>query len=279
MDFYKMHGLGNDFVVVEGTGMSADWPDLARRMCHRHFGIGADGLLVGEESRRADFRMRIFNPDGSEAEMCGNGIRCFAKFLYDTGRTQRRELALETGAGVQTVAMELGPDGRVSQVEVRMGRPRLAPEDIPMLADCHPVIDYPLGLPSGRELSVTALSMGNPHAVCFIDGDVEAFPLEAVGPEVERHHLFPQRVNFEVCRIVSPSRLRVRVWERGAGLTLACGSGACAATVAARLRGAAERAVQVELPGGTLTVAWDGAGEVIMTGPAAFVFRGRWEEN
>ncbi|MCS6801955.1 MAG: diaminopimelate epimerase [Chloroflexota bacterium] len=277
MRFAKMHGIGNDFVMVDARAVDADWPALAKAICDRHYGVGADGLILVLPSERADLRMRIFNPDGSEAEMCGNGIRCYTKFVLEEGLVPPRdELTVETGAGVLTV-MAHRRDGVVEAVSVDMGPPRLDPAEIPVdttrLADAR-VVDYPLVV-DGETLPVTCVSMGNPHAVTFVEQDLSAVPLETLGPKVERHPFFPQRVNFEVARVRDRRRLDVRVWERGAGLTLACGTGACAAVVAARLHGLVDEEVDVRLPGGALVIRWDG-GSVQMRGPAAFVFRGEW---
>lgn len=271
-----MHGLGNDFVVVDGRRYTADWSRLAVAMCDRHFGVGADGLLVVLDAAGADARMRIFNPDGSEAEMCGNGIRCFAKYLHDRGLVQGRDVHIATGAGILPIGLEVDAAGSVVGVTVGMGRPRLEPREIPVLVEGERAIDVPVRLADGTELRFTAVSMGNPHAVVLLDEPVDRFPLERVGPQVEHHPLFPRRVNVEVANVINREHIVVRVWERGAGLTLACGTGACATVVAARLHGLVDDVVAVRLPGGTLRIAWDGAGEVRMTGPAVEVFCGVW---
>lgn len=280
MNFVKMQGTGNDFVLVRPQE-EQDWPTLARVMCDRHYGIGADGLILVLPSAVADFRMRIFNPDGSEAEMCGNGIRCFARYVVEhrLANAGQSQLAIETLAGVRQIDL-IAKDDRVEAVRVGMGRPRLRAEDIPMAVDSDhiditPIIDYPIVV-EGRELPITAVSMGNPHAVHFTEEPVGEFPLEELGPRVEHHAAFPQRVNFEVARVLDKDTIEVRVWERGAGVTLACGTGACAVAVAARLRGHTGDNVDITLPGGRLRIAWDGGGEVYLTGPAEFVFRGEW---
>lgn len=277
-----MHGIGNDFVLIDGRGLpSADWGAMARALCDRHRGVGGDGLLLVLDSAVADFRMRMFNPDGSEAEMCGNGIRCTAKYIYDRGLLRRESLAIETKAGVKQLRLRTIADstrragGAVEAVTVDMGKPRLAGRDIPVALDMAAVMDYPLTV-ADIPLALTCLSMGNPHAVAFLEGDPAAFPLATIGPQVEHHPFFPQRVNFEVCRVLDGGRIAARVWERGAGETLACGTGACAVAVAARLKGLVGDSVRIELPGGALELEWDGVGEVRMTGPAAFVFRGVW---
>ncbi len=272
-----MQGTGNDFVVVDARDTERDWPSLAVAACDRHFGIGADGLLLVLPSDAAGLRMRIFNPDGSEAEMCGNGIRCFVKYAVERGLAPLRDGAMrvETLAGVLEAQPALD-GGRVASVRVAMGRPRFAPQEVPVAIEAEPPLtDVRLEV-DGRELSVTCVSMGNPHAVEFLESPVSDFPLEAIGPLVERHPLFPNRVNFEIARPLARGRIEARVWERGAGITLACGSGAAAVLVAARLRGLADERVEVSLPGGPLTLEWDGSGEVYLTGPAEEVFEGEW---
>ena len=281
--FWKMHGAGNDFVVLEPAEARADaggdWAALARQVCDRRFGVGADQLILVLPSDAADRRMRIFNPDGSEAEMCGNGIRCLVKFVLDRDPAARAAggLRVETPAGVLDARASLGADGLVERARVGMGVPRLEPEALGALTDAPPpVLDLPLEADGGEYLA-TLVSMGNPHAVLFVSDPVEAFPLERVGPAIERHPLFSRRTNVEVVRVLGPSRIAMRVWERGAGETLACGSGACAAVVAARLHGLAADRVEVALPGGTLGVEWDGEGEAFLEGPAVKVFEARWD--
>ena len=305
MRFTKMHGTGNDFVLMDARTLDQDWGALARTICDRHFGIGADGLIIVVPSQRADLRMREFNPDGSEAEMCGNGIRCFAKFVLerDILPMPERELRIETGAGILTVE-PLTEGGRIIGARVGMGVPRLKPHEVPVdpahrlvmvgarevtvhravggvdqyvASNDELVMDWPLPV-MGHNFKVTGVSMGNPHAVAFLDTPVDELPLEQIGPQVEHHPMFPQRVNFEVVNVLDRGHLRVRVWERGAGLTLACGTGACAVAVAARLHGYADERVEVSLPGGVLTLSWDGQGQVFMQGPAVEVFEGDWGE-
>jgi diaminopimelate epimerase len=275
LPFVKMHGAGNDFVVLDGIAQAlpADLESLCRRLADRHFGVGADQVLILRPARdeSADFRMDIYNQSGEEVEMCGNGIRALFKFLRDRGYTRADEVAVETLGGLVRPRW-VGRD----RVRVDMGRPILEPAKIPtgLGSGAGPVLDAPLELPDGRTLRVSSVSMGNPHAVIEVD-DVERAPLETVGPLVERHPAFPNRVNVEFVRVLDPRRIRQRTWERGVGETLACGSGACATAVTAMLRGVAERAVSVELPGGTLEIEWAGEGEpVFMTGPAAEVFTG-----
>jgi diaminopimelate epimerase len=283
MRFVKMHGTGNDFVLVEAKGDERDWPRLAMAVCDRHFGVGADGLLLVLPSDKAAVRMRVINPDGSEPEMCGNGIRCLAKYAVERGLVQPhdRRFDVETGAGVLTLQVD-GKDDVVESVRVGMGVPRLKPEEIPVLVNAGaPLINMPLELESGNQrqvLPVTSVSMGNPHAVLFVHQPVADFPLADAGPKVTTHPLFPRGVNFEVARVLGRRSIEARVWERGAGPTLACGTGASAIMVAARLQGLVDDVVDITLPGGTLTLEWDGAGEVYMTGPAETVFSGEWPE-
>ncbi len=278
MRFTKMHGTGNDFVIVDGTRQDADWAALAVPLNDRHFGVGGDGLIVALPSQRADLRMRMFNPDGSEAEMCGNGIRCLAKYAVERGLVPARDrVRIETLAG--DLICELQRDGgRVTSVRVGMGEPQLDPREIPVLAEqAPPVLGFPVQV-DGREFAVSCVSMGNPHAVWFTDEPVDSFPLHEFGPLVEHHPAFPRRVNFEIVNVLRPGAVSARVWERGAGLTLACGTGACAVHVAARLNGLTGDVSDVALPGGTLRIEWNGTGEVYLTGPAATVFEGEWPE-
>jgi diaminopimelate epimerase len=280
MRFVKMHGTGNDFVLLRAQGDEQDWPRLAQTICDRHYGIGADGLILVLPSSQADVRMRMFNPDGSEAEMCGNGLRCVVKHAVEEGLARPRDgrISVETAVGVLG-AQVFGEKGAVERVRVSMGVPRFAPQEIPVLAEGEPPLkDLPLDI-EGQRLAVTCVSMGNPHAVHFIERPVAEFPLESIGPRVEHQPLFPQRVNFEVARVIDRECMEARVWERGAGITLACGSGACAAVVAAYLDGLVGKRVDITLPGGMLTVEWDGAGECYLTGPAEFVFEGEWRKE
>jgi diaminopimelate epimerase len=276
LEFAKMHGLGNDFLVLDGLRESLPaLAPLARRLADRRFGVGFDQMLVARPSSQADFCMEIYNADGSRAEMCANGIRAFFKYLRDRGLTDRDEIRVETLGGVVTPRW-VGPD----LVRVDMGTPVLAPAKIPTrLGDASsggPVLDAPLDV-DGERLEVSCVSMGNPHAVTYVE-DVESAPVARLGPRIEHHPAFPNRVNVEFVQVLSRERLRQRTWERGAGETLACGSGACAVAVASILRGVADRHLTVELRGGALDLAWDGAGgSVFMTGPAAHVFTGRIE--
>jgi diaminopimelate epimerase len=279
MNFVKMQGTGNDFVLLGAQGDEQDWSRLAQAMCDRHYGIGADGLILVLPSSSADVRMRMFNPDGSEAEICGNGLRCVVKYAVDEGLAWPREgqLSVETSTGV-LAAQVFGKKGAVERVRVSVGVPRFAPQEIPVLVEAEPPLkDMPLDI-EGQRLAVTCVSLGNPHAVHFVDRPVEEFPLERIGPKVEHHPLFPQRVNFEVARVLDRERMEARVWERGAGATLACGSGACAAVVAAHLYGMAGERVDITLPGGRVVVEWDEVGECYLEGPAETVFWGEWRK-
>ncbi|MDS4022413.1 MAG: diaminopimelate epimerase [Candidatus Competibacter sp.] len=273
LNFTKMHGLGNDFVVIDGIGQTVALdPERIRRLADRHLGIGCDQVLLVEASDRpdADFRYRIFNADGGEVEQCGNGARCFARFVRDRGLADRDELRVSTAGGL--LALRLQSDGRVA---VDMGQPRLEPGEIPFFAT-ERASRYPIAA-DGVELEIGVVSMGNPHAVLVVD-DVDRAPVTHLGPLLERHGRFPNRANVGFMQILAPDHIRLRVFERGAGETLACGSGACAAVVAGRLWGLLWPNVRVELPGGELTVHWAGEGEsVVMIGPAATVFEG-WIE-
>ena len=276
MDFIKLQATGNDFVLIDAQRMKRDWSALAKAMCHRNFGVGADGLLLILPSKVADFYMRMFNPDGSEAEACGNGLRCAARYAKESGLAKGPEIKIGTPAGMKTARIK-----DKGSIQVAMGKPVLAPSSIPVIVerkgarDTAPVVDYPLTI-GKMKLKVTCVSVGNPHVVCFLDQPVADFPLAEIGPKVEHHPMFPNRVNFEIVNVISRSKLRARVWERGAGETLSCGTGACAIAVAARLKKLTDNPVDIILPGGTLTVDWDGKGEVLLTGPAEIVFKGEW---
>jgi diaminopimelate epimerase len=277
MNFVKMHGTGNDFVVIRTDAGEDSWPDFARAACDRHFGVGSDGLILALPSERSDLRMRMFNPDGSEAEMCGNGIRCLAKYAVESGIAVPHDggIVIETLAGDLTCEL-IGSVGGIERVRVAMGRPRLRPEDVPVLTPGNgPVQDFAISV-AGEVFPATCLSMGNPHAVHFTDTPVDDFALARLGPIVEHHPAFPHRVNFEIVNRLEAGAVRARVWERGAGETLACGTGACAIGVAATLSGISHGTTRVVLPGGALDIEWDGSGEVYLTGPAVEVFRGEW---
>lgn len=273
MKFTKMQGAGNDYVYVNGFVEQIEDPaTLATAISDRHFGIGSDGLVLILPSETCDFRMRMFNSDGSESEMCGNATRCIGKFVYDKGLTEKTKLTLETLAGVKHLTLNL-EDGKVNSVRVDMGEPILAPKQIPINLDETSVINYPIALES-RKVNITAVSMGNPHAVIFMDS-LEELDIQKSGPKVEHHPLFPRRTNTEFAQVISPTHIKMRVWERGAGETLACGTGACATAVAAVLNGKTERKVTLELLGGNLEIEWSEAdNHVYMTGPAVTVFEG-----
>ncbi len=275
MEFSKWHGLGNDFVVVDARkdGLPDDAPALARAVCDRHFGIGADGLVFILQTAEADIEMRIFNSDGSEAEMCGNAIRCVARYVYDEGTVGGTVVRVKTLAGIMVPQVIL-EDGAVTKVRVDMGVPRLDRTEIPMLGEPGRVVNEPLTV-NGRSFNITVVSMGNPHCVVFVP-DLEEVDLLQVGPIIEKHHLFPRKTNVEFVEVLSPDAVRVKVWERGAGQTMACGTGACAVAVAGVLNGLTRRSVCVELPGGSLDIAWEEDGHVYMTGPAVKVFEGRY---
>lgn len=265
--FTKMHGIGNDFIILDGFRHPiADPQALARRLCARRFGVGADGLILALPSDRADARMRIFNGDGSEPEMCGNGIRCLGRFLADEGLCRKNPMTIETGAGILTLALEGGSAPRVT---VDMGAPRFAPEEIPVAADSNQIALEA----GGRKLDFFCVSMGNPHAVTF-----DLYPEDAeflrLGALLERHPAFPRRTNVEFCRMSPDGGIDVRVWERGDGPTLACGTGACAALAAAVSMGLCSRQAAVRLPGGVLEIRWAGDGHLFMTGPAETVYTG-----
>jgi len=275
MKFTKMHGAGNDYVYVNGFIETIDDPaSLSIAVSDRHFGIGADGLVLILPSEKEDFRMRIFNADGSEAEMCGNASRCIAKYVFDHGMTNKTSITLETLSGQKRLDLQV-ENGKVSTVRVDMGEPILLPKLIPAHIDEERIVNFPIAL-DGKKVNITALSMGNPHVIIFVD-NVNDIDLPKIGPKVEHHPLFPKRTNTEFLQIISPNQLKMRVWERGSGETLACGTGACAATVAAVLNGKAERKVTMELTGGTLFIEWSETdNHVYMTGPATTVFEGEY---
>ncbi len=276
MFFTKVHGLGNDFILVNavtGQGFPDDYSTLAREMCDRRFGIGADGLVLLLDSEKADVRMRIINSDGSEPEMCGNAIRCVGKYLYEHGIVRKDEIKVETLAGI-IVPHIIQNNGVVEAVRVDMGAPRLERAEIPMLGPAGRVINEPLEV-AGQTIYVTVVSMGNPHCVIFVE-DVSAIPLADIGPRIETHPAFPRKTNVEFVQVVSPTEVRMVVWERGAGITMACGTGACAVAVAGVLSGLTEKHVTVHLPGGPLIIEWADNGTVYMTGPAEEVFKGEY---
>ncbi len=286
MKFTKLQGTGNDFVLVETSDEQRHWSKLAAAMCERHFGIGSDGLLLLLPSSDADFRMRMFDPDGSEAEACGNGIRCLARYVYDHAMipASADQLSVETIAGVRQLKLKK-ENGNLISIQAGMGRPVFEADDIPVhieqgrekIVYIKTMMSYPAGI-DGVDRRLNFVSMGNPHAVYFQDDPVADFPLSRIGPEVEHLAIFPRRANFEVAHVLNRREIEVRTWERGAGETLACGSGACTVAVAAKLHGYVGSKVNIKLPGGTLQLEWDGTGEVLMTGPAETVFSGEWPD-
>lgn len=277
MRFTKMQGAGNDYIYLNGfEKLPADLGSLARQMSDRHFGIGSDGLVIIMPSDSCDFRMRMFNSDGSEAEMCGNASRCVGKYVYDKGLTTKKELTLETLAGVKHLTLHT-QNGTVEQVTVDMGEPILSAPEIPVNLSESPVIAHPLEV-EGETFAITCVSMGNPHAVIFLDG-MDRYDLHHIGSLIEHHKLFPCRTNVEFVEVLSPQDLRMRVWERGAGETLACGTGACATLVAAVLNGRSDRRATLHLLGGDLSIEWrEQNNRIYMTGGAVTVFEGEWPD-
>ena len=273
MKFVKMQGCGNDYVYVDCMKeLPEDIPGLARRISDRHFGVGSDGLILIRPSEKADFFMDMYNSDGSGAQMCGNGIRCVAKFVYDKGLTNKKKLLIETLGGIKELELAT-EDGKVAFVTVNMGSPILNPSLIPVVSDKDRVINEPI-IVDGKEYRMTCVSMGNPHAVVFVS-DTKDLPLEKLGPLFEHHAAFPERVNTEFIHVIDRRRIDMRVWERGSGETLACGTGACASVVASYLNGYTEPEVTVALLGGELKVRYDVAENLVyMTGPAVTVFEG-----
>ena len=278
MKFTKMQGLGNDYVYVNCFEEKIDNPpELARRISDRHFGVGSDGLIMINPSDKADFEMEMYNADGSRGEMCGNGIRCVAKYVYDHGLTDKTDISVETLGGIKYLELTV-EDGKVKTVKVDMGKPELEPQKIPVKADGGKAVDEPIRV-GGEEYRMTCVSMGNPHAVVFVGCDVKDFPLEEIGPKFENHERFPNRVNTEFVRVIDRHTAEMRVWERGSGETLACGTGACAVAVACVLNGLTEDEVTVRLLGGDLQIRWDREKDTVyMTGPAEAVFDGEWME-
>jgi len=283
MNFTKVQGAGNDFILVEGAQAQRDWSRVAVAICDRHFGVGSDGLLLILPSNNADFQMRVFNPDGSEAEACGNGLRCLVKYALHKGLadSQAVEVSVATISGTRKARLHTS-GGKVTAIQVGMGEPKFGAKDIPVAIEqgkpLEPIMDYPVKV-DDRKLALSFVSMGNPHAVYFWQHPVSDFPLSQVGPKVEHYRMFPNRVNFEVARVVSRKQIEARVWEKGVGETLACGSGACAIAVLARLHDYINSTVDIKLPGGILSVEWDGAGEVFLSGPAEIVFSGEWPDE
>ena len=275
MKFTKWQGIGNDFVIVNGfQERIEDYPQKAIEICDRHFGIGADGLVIALPSEIADFRMRIFNSDGSEAEMCGNVTRCFARYVYENGLTTKTELSIETLAGIIRPKL-IFEEGQIRAVCVDMGEPRLKRGEIPMTGNAEEqAVNLPLVV-GNATYDITCVSMGNPHCIIFTD-EVEELDLQALGRPIEIHPLFPRKTNVEFVKVIDRNTLRMRVWERGAGITLACGTGTCATVVAAVLNNKTEREVKVHLDGGDLFIEWRSDNHVYKTGPAVEVFRGEY---
>ena len=273
MKFTKMHGIGNDYVYVNCFEESIKNPaEVSKFVSDRHFGIGSDGLILISPSDKADFRMNIYNADGSQAEMCGNGIRCVAKYVYDYGLTDKTEISVETLAGIKYLKLQV-ENGKVATVEVNMGAPILEPEKIPVAVEESPVINVPVEV-KGKTYHMTCVSMGNPHAIIFMD-NVKELDIAAIGPYFENHTVFPKRTNTEFVEVLDRNTVNMRVWERGSDETLACGTGACATTVACILNNKTEDEVTVHLLGGDLKIRWDReANQVYMTGPATVVFDG-----
>ena len=275
MKFTKMHGLGNDYVYVNAFDETvADPAAMAVAVSRPHFGVGADGLVLIGPSAEADFAMRMFNADGSEGEMCGNAVRCIGKYVHDRGLTRKTEVRLSTLGGIKTLQLRL-KDGSVDQVTVDMGEPAFSPASLPVEWPGERIVNQPLTI-DGQTHHITCVSMGNPHAVIFVD-DPKAIDVHGIGRQIEHHPLFPKRTNVEFVRVWRRDLLEMRVWERGSGETLACGTGAAASLVAAVLNGLADRSAVVQLTGGDLQVTWDSSdNHVYQTGPASFVFDGVW---
>lgn len=279
MDFVKMHGLGNDFVFIEDkTGQDKDYTALARAMCNRHTGIGADGLIVIVDSRVADVRMRIINSDGSEAEMCGNGIRCFAKYVYDSGIIEKKRFTVETPAGIMEPEITVGADNKAELITINMGRPSFNRSEIPMEGADGRVLNEDLCV-DGENWKITSLLMGVPHTVTYVD-DVDTVDIEKIGPLFEKHEAFPKHTNINFAQQMDDRTVKVRTWERGAGATLACGTGSCSVAVASFLNGRTGREVDIQLPLGILHIEYrEEDGNVYMTGPAAVSFTGTWPDE
>ena len=282
VEFAKLHGAGNDYIAIDGRGIDRDWGALSKEMSRLAFGVGSDGIVLVQASEVAQIRMRVYNPDGSEAEMSGNGIRLFAKFVIDRKIALPTEdgLTVQTGGGVRTVwpTME---DEKMVAAKVAMGVPTFVPSEIPVdtaqTGDLDIIKKFPIQA-GGRELAVTCLAVGNPHAVVVMEDSVEDFPLVEVGPHVESHELFPNRINFEIVNVINRSKIRARIFERGAGETMSSGTGSTASASAARAHGLVDDAVDVIVDGGVLRISWDETGEAFLEGPAVEVFTGVWPD-
>lgn len=278
MNFTKMHGIGNDYIYLDGFSNKIDHPSqLAIKMSDRHFGIGGDGIVLILPSKISDFRMRMFNADGSEAEMCGNAIRCVGKYVFDNQMTDKRTLSIETLAGVKILQLTV-KDQKVESVTVDMGEPILQPELIPVVSEEEPVKNLKLEV-ADKKFKFTCVSTGNPHAITYVD-DTNSFPVKKYGSLIEVHPIFPKKINVEFAQVVNRQEIKMRVWERGSGETLACGTGACATLVSCVLNGLTERSATVHLLGGDLAINWDEqTNHLFMTGPATTVFEGTWMEQ
>ena len=276
--FTKMHGLGNDYVYIDAINQNIEnESDLAKFVSNRNFGIGSDGLILIERSEKADFKMAMYNPDGTQAEMCGNGIRCVGKFVYDKGLTNKTILKIETLAGIKTLTLNTD-EGQVQTVKVDMGEPILEPNQIPVISEENPVKNLKLNA-HGREFKFTCISMGNPHAITVVE-NTEEFEVAKYGKKIEVDKVFPKRTNVEFVQILNKNRIKMRVWERGTGETLACGTGACATAVACNINELTERNVTIELLGGNLDVEWNEKdNHIYITGPATTVFEGELIEQ
>ena len=277
LSFSKMHGCGNDYIVVDGRELDLDWSNIALKYCERKFSVGADGLLVVKNSNKAPVKMSMYNPDGSEAQMCGNGIRCFTKYIIENEivEYQQNGLFIETLAGILTVYPHKNSDGLIDTVNVSMGEPLFSPDRLPVsssLLSVPKIIDHKISV-NEQEIKISCVSMGNPHAVAFIEDDVDSFPLDTIGPIVENLDLFPERINFHIVNVLDKTKIKARSWERGAGLTLACGTGACAIQAISKDRGFTDNNIDLYMPGGKLNMKWEGMGaSVFMEGPAELVF-------
>jgi len=277
ISFSKMHGCGNDYIVVDGRDLDLNWPNIALKYCERKFSVGADGLLVVKSSEKAPVKMSMYNPDGSEAQMCGNGIRCFTKYIIENEivEYQKNGLLIETLAGVLTVYPHKNSNGLIDTVNVSMGEPLFSPDKLPVssaLLSLPKIIDHKISV-NDQEIQISCVSMGNPHAVAFIEDDVDNFPLDTIGPIVENLDLFPERINFHIVNVLDKTKIKARSWERGAGLTLACGTGACAIQAISQDRGFTDNNIDLYMPGGKLNMIWEGKGQsVFMEGPAELVF-------
>ena len=272
-----MHGAGNDYVYVDARGQEQDWSTIAVAISDRHKGVGSDGLILANESDHADLKMSMFNSDGSEGMMCGNGIRCLVGFAIDIGivSQDKNPVIVETASGDKTV-IPIWENNKIIGATVNMGEPSVAVEDIPVIAPGTAMLmDHNITI-DDKSMSISCVSMGNPHAVTFIETPVDEYPLHDIGPKVEHHPMFPERVNFEIVNIIDQNHVKARVWERGSGLTEACGTGACAIVTVGRLRRLTKGDVKVSLPGGDLNINWPGDGDVIMEGPIEKVFEGNW---